>query len=184
MASHMCDYPNMAKTKVAPDPNVGQNLALLISVHPELNSQPVLAKKSQVGQTTIGRIVRGEVDPQASNLRKICAAFDIDVGTLFWPPDRFKEALGDSGRYLKHHEAEAHSNVIEFGQEQIDEIGDALKVLDKAIRTSDRRSEIKLLFELYLLNPEFHANSLEQIKAILLGEFGNQPADQPKVVNQ
>lgn len=174
----------MAKTKVAPDPNVGQNLALLISVHPELNSQPLLAKKSQVGQTTIGRIVRGEVDPQASNLRKICAAFNIDVGALFWHPEKFKAALDDSAMSFKRHQAEPQSNVIEISQKQRDELGDALRVLDKAVRTSDRRSELKLLFELYLLNPEFHANSLEQIKAILLGELGTLPEDQLKVVSQ
>lgn len=83
----------MAKTRVAPDPNLGKNIAALMAAVPELGSQPLLAARSGLAQSTIGRILRGEVDPTAGNLRKIAKAFGVPVETLYWTHERFVEAL-------------------------------------------------------------------------------------------
>jgi SOS-response transcriptional repressor LexA len=47
-----------------------------------LRTQAALAKKSGVAQSTIGRILRGEVNPQSSNLEQIARAFGISLATL------------------------------------------------------------------------------------------------------
>lgn len=83
----------MAKQKIAPNPNVAINLKFLMSERPELGSQPLLAARSGVGQTTIGRILRGEVNATSENLKKICDAFDCEVNFIYWAPDRFKKAF-------------------------------------------------------------------------------------------
>lgn len=83
----------MAKQKIAPNPNVAINLKFLMSERPELGSQPLLAARSGVGQTTIGRILRGEVNATSENLKKICDAFDCEVNFIYWPVDRFKKAF-------------------------------------------------------------------------------------------
>lgn len=49
---------------------------------PGLESQPKLAKKSGVGQTTIGRILRAEVDPGAEKLDLIARAFGKTASDL------------------------------------------------------------------------------------------------------
>jgi phage repressor protein C with HTH and peptisase S24 domain len=87
----------MAKTKVAPDPNVGKNIAALMDSVPELGSQSLLAAKAGLAQSTIGRILRGEVDPTAGNLRKIANAFGVWAETLYWSHDRFKAVLANDG---------------------------------------------------------------------------------------
>lgn len=80
----------MTKQRTAPNPNVAINLKFLMDQRPELGSQPLLAKRSGVGQTTIGRILRGEVSPTAENLRKICEALECEVTFIYWNPARFE----------------------------------------------------------------------------------------------
>jgi SOS-response transcriptional repressor LexA len=48
----------------------------------DLKTQTALAKKSGVAQTTIGRILRGEVDPQSGNLERIAKAFNLSLAEL------------------------------------------------------------------------------------------------------
>ena len=48
----------------------------------DLRTQTALAKKSGVAQTTIGRILRGEVDPQSGNLERIAKAFNLSLAEL------------------------------------------------------------------------------------------------------
>ena len=47
-----------------------------------LRTQTALAKKSGVTQSTIGRILRGEVDPQSDNLERLALAFGMSYSTL------------------------------------------------------------------------------------------------------
>jgi transcriptional regulator with XRE-family HTH domain len=48
----------------------------------DLKTQTALAKKSGVAQSTIGRILRGEVDPQSGNLERIANAFSMSLAKL------------------------------------------------------------------------------------------------------
>lgn len=69
---------------------VAERLDYLMKSHPQLGTQMKLAKKTGIGQTTIGRIRRGEVNATAENLRTIASAFDVPVGFFFdddvvWP---------------------------------------------------------------------------------------------------
>jgi transcriptional regulator with XRE-family HTH domain len=50
---------------------------------PDLSTQQALARRSGVAQSTIGRILRGEVDPQADSLHRMAAALGIPIGRLF-----------------------------------------------------------------------------------------------------
>lgn len=48
----------------------------------DLKTQTALAKKAGVAQSTIGRILRGEVNPQSGNLERIAKAFCISLAML------------------------------------------------------------------------------------------------------
>lgn len=92
----------MAKTRIAPDPNVGLNMALLMERTPELGSQPALAKKAGIAQSTVGRILRNESAPTGENLRRIAEAFGIDVGDLYRTHALFKESLEQRSLGISH----------------------------------------------------------------------------------
>lgn len=62
---------------------VSERLDGLMNTVPHLSTQQALAKKSGVGQTTIGRIRRAEVDATAQNLKAIADAFGVTVGYLY-----------------------------------------------------------------------------------------------------
>jgi phage repressor protein C with HTH and peptisase S24 domain len=47
-----------------------------------LRTQTALARKSGVTQSTIGRILRGEVDPQSDNLERLALSFGMSYSTL------------------------------------------------------------------------------------------------------
>ena len=72
----------MAKTKPIPRPEIGERLRGLMADVPALSTQMAIAKRTGLGQTTVGRIIRGEVDPSAENLRKIADAFGTTVEYL------------------------------------------------------------------------------------------------------
>jgi SOS-response transcriptional repressor LexA len=48
----------------------------------DLKTQTALAKRSGMAQSTIGRILRGEVDPQSGNLERIAKAFNLSLAEL------------------------------------------------------------------------------------------------------
>ncbi len=62
---------------------VGRQLDALMRASPALGTQEKLAKRTGIGQTTIGRIRRGEVNATADNLRAIAEAFHVSVGYLY-----------------------------------------------------------------------------------------------------
>lgn len=91
----------MAKTKVAPHPSLGKNIALLMEAMKDLASQPALAKKAGVAQSTVGRIIRGEVSPSTDNLRKIANAFGISVSNLLFDTDDFLAGIRNGSIKLR-----------------------------------------------------------------------------------
>jgi transcriptional regulator with XRE-family HTH domain len=57
-------------------------VAKVMASSKDLKTQTALAKKSSVAQSTIGRIPRGEVDPQSGNLERIAKDFSISLAKL------------------------------------------------------------------------------------------------------
>lgn len=74
---------------------VAERLDYLMKSHPNLGTQMKLAKKTGIGQTTIGRIRRGEVNATAENLRAIATAFDVPVG-FFFDDEPYMSSLGEA----------------------------------------------------------------------------------------
>lgn len=61
---------------------LGQNLESLMRATPELNSNPKLAKKTELGTGTISRLRNGEVDANLATLEKLAAAFHVEAWQL------------------------------------------------------------------------------------------------------
>lgn len=92
---------------------VAERLSGLMKTFPQLNTQPKLAKRSGVGQTTIGRILRGEVDANSKTLEALATPFGVPIGYLYGDgnetgqtPGQFKlveEKIGEGteGGHLK-----------------------------------------------------------------------------------
>lgn len=58
-----------------------------------LKTQTALAKKAGVAQSTVGRILRGEVNPQSGNLERIAKAFCMSLAML--------AEMGQEGAYVE-----------------------------------------------------------------------------------
>lgn len=67
---------------------IAQKLDELMSESRDLSSQQKLAKRVGIGQTTIGRIRRGEVSATVENLKDIADAFGVAMGYLFGETDK------------------------------------------------------------------------------------------------
>jgi transcriptional regulator with XRE-family HTH domain len=50
---------------------------------PHLSTQEKLGREAGLGQSTVGRIRRGEVDPTVDTLDALAKAFRVPVSTLF-----------------------------------------------------------------------------------------------------
>lgn len=61
---------------------VAERLDGLMKATPSLGTQMKVAKKTGIGQTTIGRIRRGEVNATSENLKAIADAFGVTIGYL------------------------------------------------------------------------------------------------------
>ncbi|MFD1216384.1 helix-turn-helix domain-containing protein [Microbulbifer celer] len=70
---------------------IARRLRALQDAYPELGNQQAIAKRSGVGQSTVGRIARAATDPQIGTLADIAGAFGKPVTYLFEeepsPPD-------------------------------------------------------------------------------------------------
>ena len=62
---------------------IAARLRQAMDTHPRLNRQDPLSKASGVGQTTIGRILRAEVDARSETLNRIADSLGVDVN-YFW----------------------------------------------------------------------------------------------------
>ena len=72
----------MVKRKHLSRVNWAQAVATAMASRRDLKTQAALAKKSGVAQSTIGRILRGEVNPQSGNLEQIARAFSMSIAGL------------------------------------------------------------------------------------------------------
>jgi len=160
MAKTLRHYPKMAKTKVAPNANVGPNIAALMQHKPELGSQPLLAMKTGIGQTTIGRIVRSEVSTGAEKLQKIAAVFGISVDALYIDQRRFLEMLmkGTLPEVTAHPAAPSMQDLVA----RFDEAVQALP--------PERLEELQGLMDLYLKKPTVYRHFTADIARVLSGE--------------
>jgi transcriptional regulator with XRE-family HTH domain len=73
----------------------GPALAKAMESSRDLRTQTALARKSGVAQSTIGRILRGEVVPQSASLQRIARALRMPLATLL---DVAQVESLDSGR--------------------------------------------------------------------------------------
>jgi transcriptional regulator with XRE-family HTH domain len=58
------------------------NLVRLMAVRPDLDTQVKVAQASGVAQTTVGRILRGDVSPTLDNVENIANAFGKTTGEM------------------------------------------------------------------------------------------------------
>jgi SOS-response transcriptional repressor LexA len=61
----------------------------------DLQSQAAVAEKAGVSQTTVSRLLRGEVDPQSETQRRVAAALGINIAPLLDEAGRAAESFGD-----------------------------------------------------------------------------------------
>lgn len=111
---------------------MGRNIAVLMDGSLDLGSQPALAKKTGVAQSTIGRILRSEVNASGENLRKIADAYRVSVASLFLDQDAFLRVIEGGANPHDSSRSQAHSmshppyqNVptkIEWGAKRVGEL--------------------------------------------------------------
>lgn len=64
---------------------LGKNLEALMSAHPELDSNPKLGKKTDLGTGTISRLRNGLVNANLETLGKLASAFQVEPWQLLVP---------------------------------------------------------------------------------------------------
>lgn len=79
----------MVKPKSTANLDFGKNLQLLMDLTPELSSQMQVAKRTGVSQSTVGRIMRGEVNPSVDAMMSIAKEFGVDLYELHLPHETF-----------------------------------------------------------------------------------------------
>lgn len=67
---------------------VAQNIARMMAQRADLNSQPKLASATGLGQSTIGRVLRGEVAATLDSIEAIAKAFGISPAELLAAPHK------------------------------------------------------------------------------------------------
>ncbi|WKZ84195.1 helix-turn-helix domain-containing protein [Ralstonia pickettii] len=77
----------IGQMKEQPKDIVARQLSSLMEAFPPLGTQQKLAKRTGIGQTTIGRIRRGEVNATADNIKRIAEAFSVPVSYLYGETD-------------------------------------------------------------------------------------------------
>lgn len=60
--------------KRTPNEQIGKRTSKLMRTHPHITTQTALANATGLGQSTIGRILRGESDTSGENLKEIAGA--------------------------------------------------------------------------------------------------------------
>lgn len=64
---------------------LSENLERLIAAHPELNTQPKLAKEAKIDQKTVYRIVTKQNEPSLDKLEKLAKALGVEPWQLLVP---------------------------------------------------------------------------------------------------
>jgi len=92
---------------------LADNLTALMRDHPALNSQPRVAKKSGVGQSTVGRALKGEISSTLGSADALANAFGLETWQLIHPtmgsraPDKLLAVMLDSWQQLSD-ESKSH----------------------------------------------------------------------------
>ncbi len=86
----------MAKPKHPANLDFAKNLQLLMSLKPELASQMQVAKRIGASQSTVGRILRGEVTPSVEVTMSISREFGADINQLYLPHEAFKRLVSSA----------------------------------------------------------------------------------------
>lgn len=79
-------YPRVAKKKSKPNEVLAERLREAMQRTPDLRTQVALARRTRLGQSTISRILRGEVDAQAGNVSRLAEALGISMAELYAEP--------------------------------------------------------------------------------------------------
>ncbi|MDB6011520.1 MAG: hypothetical protein JWL65_3770 [Gammaproteobacteria bacterium] len=90
-------------------------VAKVMAANKDLKTQTALARKSGVAQSTIGRILRGEVNPQSVNLERIAKAFSMSLAKLA-EMGQGKQPVAESTDDLKSVERSARVALIPWAQ--------------------------------------------------------------------
>jgi transcriptional regulator with XRE-family HTH domain len=95
----------MTRTRHVPGGIWARALNAAMQSNQHLRTQTALAKKSGVGQSTIGRILRGDVSPNAETLVRIAHAFRTPIATFIATAepvrdddDAFQDQIANLGR--------------------------------------------------------------------------------------
>jgi transcriptional regulator with XRE-family HTH domain len=89
----------------------------------DCQTQDALARKSGVGQSTVGRIIRGEVDPQVGTMMLLARALRVPFKTLATVAEGEK---ADEQREVDDHDAHGESAARRFAVEALDRVADQL----------------------------------------------------------
>jgi SOS-response transcriptional repressor LexA len=90
-------------------------VAKVMASNKDLKTQTALARKSGVAQSTIGRILRGEVNPQSVSLERIAKAFSMSLAKLA-EMGQADEPVAESTDDLKSVERSARVALIPWAQ--------------------------------------------------------------------
>lgn len=80
---------------------LAKNVRQQMSLRPHLNTQVKLAAKAGVAQSTVGRILRGEVSPLLSHVESVAAAFGVTVTSLLTDENERGEIQYDQSAFAR-----------------------------------------------------------------------------------
>lgn len=125
----------MAKIKSLPDPKIAARLNILMKRSKTLNGQEAIAAKAGVGQTTVGRILRGEVSSSINTYEAICRAFGVPENTLTSPLPEY-DPLNENGIPTI---VSGSNHVAIVSKEEVIEWTNNGKPLENIVLTTERR---------------------------------------------
>lgn len=104
----------MAKQKTPISEDLGRNLQLLMTLKPELGSQMLVAKKAGISQSTVGRILRGEVTPSVDAVMNLSKTFGVALYDLYQPHETFAALARTESQHGLHPSARTPSALSAF----------------------------------------------------------------------
>lgn len=85
---------------------LAKNVREQMDLRPSLNTQVKLSSKAGVTQSTVGRILRGEVSPLLSNVEAVAEALGVSVTSLLTESGNRDEIQYDRAAYARLPESE------------------------------------------------------------------------------
>ena len=108
----------------------GRALAQLMASSRHCKTQDALARRSGLAQSTIGRILRGEVDPQLGTMTSLARGLRVPFGTLAAVVAEGEKAVVVNDHHGESVAVEALDRVVA----QLDDAADQLRRLQKEVR--------------------------------------------------